>query len=120
MNDMKPGKICISPIHDVNGSCFDGELIELVHFVNLAVGDNHHGRDASSGGLLVQGRPWAPVEVTIREVCRLLWGCHSLCERNDETGAPLFQLQDNPSVHRRILPLQKRCASGLTHAALPL
>ena len=47
MNRMKSGKVDIAPIHDVDGSCFDEKLVEDVHFVNLAVGNNHHRRDAS-------------------------------------------------------------------------
>lgn len=44
---MKPGEVGISPIHEVDGSGFDLELIEDVHFVYLAVSDNRHGGNTS-------------------------------------------------------------------------
>ena len=47
MNRMKSGEIDIATIHDVDGSCLYHELVEDIHFVNLAMGNNHHCRYAS-------------------------------------------------------------------------
>ena len=45
---MKSGKVDITPVRDVDGSCLDDKLIEDVHFVNLAMGDDYYCRYASS------------------------------------------------------------------------
>jgi len=47
MNTMKPGKIQIAPVHDVEGSRFEGQIVEDVDVVNLAGGNNDKGRNAS-------------------------------------------------------------------------
>lgn len=47
MNRVKPGEIDISSIHDVDGPCLYHELIEDVHLVHFAMGDNHHRGKAS-------------------------------------------------------------------------
>src|SRR5690606_33075534 len=47
MYRMKSGKVDIAPVHDVDGTCFDLELIEDLHFVSLAVGNDYHCRYAS-------------------------------------------------------------------------
>ena len=37
MKDIKPGEVDIAPIHDVEAAGFEGDLIEDVHVVELAV-----------------------------------------------------------------------------------
>ena len=45
--DMEPGKIDVTTVHDVNGPGFQGERIERVDIVNFSVGDVDKAWDIS-------------------------------------------------------------------------
>jgi len=47
MDRIKACKIDIAPVHDVDGTCFYYELVEDVHFVDLAMGDDYDRGNAA-------------------------------------------------------------------------
>lgn len=47
MQDMEPGEVDIAPIHDVETAGLEGDPVENVHVVELAIGDMDEGRNVA-------------------------------------------------------------------------
>ena len=47
LDPVKPGEIEIAPIHQIEGSRFQEEMVEDIDIVDLAVGNKDNGRNTS-------------------------------------------------------------------------